>query len=408
VLLMMAGAALAYAPELPRALNLTNFLVVLPALLWTVGQYLLWYRRPNLPDWLAFVNPLVDVTALTVLMAGYGFGESPVVALRSPIFMMYFVILAARPVASSMRKAAFVAALVVLEYSALLILLISRREVPFAASPITAALSGRVTPLDEGTKVLLLIVAGAVAIYATSWAEKLVIESGRESEERNRVATRLVQAELDTLKLQLNPHFLFNALNGALALIATDPPAAEKMVSGLSEFLRMVLTASGEQEVALERELSLLERYVEIQRVRFEDRLQVIISADAEARHALVPSLLLQPLVENAIRHGISPRAQPGHIWVNARREGEELIIEVLDDGVGSGARRTRQRSRGIGLGLVNTTTRLVHMYGADHRFSHADRSVGGFAVEIAIPYRPARYALMADGRARSAEEPSR
>lgn len=398
----MAGAALAYAPELPRPLNITNLMVLLPALVWTAAQYLIWYRAGNLPDWLAFVNPIVDVTGLTVLIAGYGFGESPVVALRSPIFMMYFVILAARPVASSVRKAAFVAGLVVLEYSALLIVLFSRGSVPIEANPIRAVLSGRVTPLDEGAKIVLLLLAGIVAIYATLWAERLVIESGRESEERNRVATRLVQAELDTLKLQLNPHFLFNALNGALALISTDPAAAEKMVSGLSEFLRMVLTASGEQEVALERELSLLERYVEIQRVRFEDRLQVIIRADAEARRALVPSLLLQPLVENAIRHGISPRAQPGHIRVNARRAGDDLVIEVLDDGVGSGARRTRQRSMGIGLGLVNTTTRLVHMYGADHRFAHGDRPEGGFAVEISIPFRPARYALAANDRSRN------
>ena len=407
VLVLLAGAALVYSPQLPASLDITNLLVLVPALLWTAVQYVLWYRAPSLPAWLATMNPLLDVTALTVVIAGYGFGESTVLALRSPIFMMYFVILAARPVASSVRKATFVAGLVVIEYSLLLAALIARGTIPLETSPIAAAVSGHVSLLDEGAKVLLLGVAGMVAIYATSWAEKLVIESARESEERNRVATRLVQAELDTLRLQLNPHFLFNALNGAVALIATDPPAAEKMVAGLSEFLRMVLTTSTEQEVALEREIALLERYVEIQRVRFGDQLHVTIDAGAEARNALVPSLLLQPLVENAIRHGISPRAQRGRISVIARRDGDELRMAVVDDGVGSRARRTRQRSQGMGLGLVNTATRLVHMYGEEHRFSHGDRPEGGYRVEIVIPFRPARYgwarSILAENQSREA-----
>lgn len=402
---MLSGAALAYAPELPRSLNLTNLFVLVPALLWTVIQYLLWYRRAKLPAWLAIANPVVDVSAVTLVIAGYGFGWSAALALRSPIFMMYFVILAARPVASSVRKAAFVAALVVFEYGALVLLFVARGSVPFAPSPIAAVVAGQISSLDEGAKILLLVAAGIVAIYATSWAEQLVIESLRESDARSKVATRLVQAELDTLKLQLNPHFLFNALNGALALITTDPPAAERMVSGLSEFLRMVLTLSGEQEVALEREISLLDRYVDIQSVRFGDQLRVTIEATPEARQGLVPSLLLQPLVENAIRHGISPRAEGGNIRVTAHRVGDELLIEILDDGVGSRARRTRQRSRGIGLGLVNTTTRLVHLYGAEHRFSHGDRKEGGYRVEIAIPYRAARSFAFTPDRQRSLSE---
>jgi hypothetical protein len=396
ILLLLAGAALAYRPELSPALNLTNLVVIAPALAWTAAQYLVWYRRPSLPEWLAIVNPVVDVTALTAVIAGYAMGGSGVIALRSPIFMMYFVVLAARPVASSVRKATFVGALVVVEYVMLLVFLIARGAVPFASSPVAAALSGRISPLDEGAKVLLLLVAGIVAVYATSWAEKLVVESIHESEERTRVSMRLVQAELDTLKLQLNPHFLFNALNGALALISTDPPAAEKMVAGLSDFLRMVLTTSSQQEVPLSQEIDLVERFVEIQQVRFGDRLRVVIEADEETRHALVPSLLLQPLVENAIRHGISPRAGGGTISIRARRAGNELGITIADDGVGTGARRTRQRSRGIGLGLVNTSTRLLHLYGADHRFTHGDGAESGYAVEIVIPFLPAREALRA------------
>lgn len=394
VLLLMAGAALAYSTELSRELNLTNTLVIAPALSWTAAQYLLWYRRESLPGWLSIVNPVFDVTALTMVIAGYALAQSAVIALRSPIFMMYFVVLAARPVASSVRKAMFVSGLVVVEYVLLLLFLVKGDVVPFASSPVTAALSGQISPLDEGAKILLLVVAGIVAVYATSWAEKLVVESIHESEERTRVSTRLVQAELDTLKLQLNPHFLFNALNGALALISTDPPAAEKMVSGLSDFLRMVLTTSSQQEAPLAQELDLVERFVEIQKVRFGERLRVRIEADDEARGALVPSLLLQPLVENAIRHGIGPRAGGGTITIASRRANGELILEISDDGVGNGGRRTRQRSRGIGLGLVNTSTRLVHLYGSDHRFTHGDRKEGGYKVEIVIPYVPAREAL--------------
>lgn len=394
VLLLLAGAALAYRPELSRSLNLTNSFVIAPALAWTGMQYLIWYRRPSLPGWLAVVNPVVDVTSLTMVIAGYSLAESAVMGLRSPIFMMYFVVLAARPVASSVRKAMFVSALVVIEYAALLGVLIARGAVPFTSSPVEAALRGQISPLDEGAKVLLLIVAGIVAVYATSWAEKLVVESIHESEERARVSTRLVQAELDTLRLQLNPHFLFNALNGALALIPTDPPAAEKMVSGLSDFLRMVLTASAQQEAPLSQELDLVERFVEIQQVRFGDRLRVSVDASRDAQDALIPSLLLQPLVENAIRHGIGPRAEGGTISITAHRAGDQLVVEISDDGVGTGARRTRQRSQGIGLGLVNTSTRLDHLYGTEHRFTHGDSSDGGYNVRIAIPFAPAREAL--------------
>jgi two-component system LytT family sensor kinase len=200
-----------------------------------------------------------------------------------------------------------------------------------------------------------------------------------------------VQAELDTLKLQLNPHFLFNALNSAMALIATDPPAAERMVSELSDFLRLVLSTSSEQEVPLERELGLLDRYVAIQRVRFQERLTVNCNIEDGVRGALVPNLLLQPLVENAIRHGISPRAGSGSVQVCAHRAGDKLVISILDNGVGVRARRSRERSRGTGLGLTNTRTRLIHLYGEGHEFESGPREEGGYAVRISIPFRLGR-----------------
>jgi LytS/YehU family sensor histidine kinase len=270
--------------------------------------------------------------------------------------------------------------------------------VPVVINPIDAVLTARITPLDEGAKLILLGVFGIVSTYATYWVEHLVREASKESSERQRVVTRLVQSELDTLKLQLNPHFLFNALNSAMALIATDPPAAERMVSELSDFLRLVLSTSSEQEVPLERELGLLDRYVAIQRVRFQDRLTVNCNIEDGVRSALVPSLLLQPLVENAIRHGISPRAGAGYVQVTARRAGDKLVITILDDGVGVRARRSRERSRGTGLGLTNTRTRLIHLYGDGHEFESGPRDEGGYAVKITIPLRLGRVAPSRNG----------
>ena len=248
VVFLLTASALMYAPHLSRDLNIANVLVLGPTLAWTVAQYLIWYRRPELPDWLSVVNPIVDVSAVTAIIGGYAVAQSGVLALRSPIFLMYFVVLAGRPVASSVRKAAFVSALAFAQYAGLLVWFWASNRIPIAINPIDAVLTARVTPLDEAAKLVLLAVFGIVSTYATSWVEHLVREASKESAERQRVVTRLVQSELDTLKLQLNPHFLFNALNSAMALIATNPPAAERMVSELSDFLRLVLSTSSEQD----------------------------------------------------------------------------------------------------------------------------------------------------------------
>ena len=191
-------------------------------LAWTVAQYLIWYRRDELPDWLSAVNPIVDVTAVTAIIGGYAVAQSGVLALRSPIFLMYFVVLAgpAGRILRCGRPRSFPS----------LALLSTRRfssgcgrrtGVPIVVNPIDAVQLARITPLDEAAKLVLLGVFGIVSTYATYWVEHLVREASKESAERQRVVTRLVQSELDTLKLQLNPHFLFNALNSAMALIAT-------------------------------------------------------------------------------------------------------------------------------------------------------------------------------------------
>ena len=386
ILLLLAFAAFAYAPALSPELDRVNALLLIPAIAWTFGQYLIWYREPHLPDWLPLTNAMLDVTAVTGIIAGYSISGSGNMALRTPIFMMYFVVLAARPVASSVRKTAIVASVVVVEYTALFGWLLATGRIDPILSPVDALAMGRLSYLDEGAKILILAVAGGVATYATSWVEQLVIESAMESVERQNVETQLAKAQLDTLRLQLSPHFLFNALNGAIALIATNARAAEKMLASISEFLRMILRSSAEPKVTVERELALLHHYIEIQRVRFGDKLKVSFDVDDSLASALVPSLVLQPLVENSIRHGISPRASGGTVVVRMHAEGDMLRIDVEDNGVGPTSRRTREKDRGTGLGLSNTATRLNHLYGERYTFETGVGNLGGFRVQLSLP----------------------
>jgi signal transduction histidine kinase len=391
VLLLLGAAALVYAPALSPELDRVNTILLVPLIAWTFGQYLLWYREPRLPAFLPLANAVIDVTAVTAIIAGYSIAGSGNMALRTPIFMMYFVVLASRPVASSVRKTAVVATLVVAEYAALFIWLLATGRIDPIVSPVDAVELGRLSYLDEGAKILILAVAGGLATYATSWVEQLVMESAIESSERQRVETQLAKAQLDTLRLQLSPHFLFNALNGAMALIATNARAAEKMLASISEFLRMILRSSAEPKVTVERELALLHHYLEIQRVRFGDKLKVRFDVDDNLANALVPSLLLQPLVENSIRHGIGVRASGGTVIVRMSANGDMLSIDVEDNGVGTSSRLAKEKNRGTGLGLSNTATRLNHLYGERHTFETGIGELGGFRVHLTLPLELAR-----------------
>jgi two-component system LytT family sensor kinase len=216
--------------------------------------------------------------------------------------------------------------------------------------------------------------------------------------ERERVTlqleTKLARAQLEALKIQLQPHFLFNTLNTISALLHRDPEAADRVVTRLGDLLRLSLQHSGRQEVMLRQELEFLERYLEIQQTRFRDRLTVHFEADPEALDALVPTLVLQPLVENAVRHAIEPRVAPGRLEVRAWRTDGRLRLEVADDGPGIGmagpgvidaAAIPRSAS---GIGLSNTRARLQQLYGAGHRFALENSSTGGLVVSLEIPYR--------------------
>jgi two-component system, LytTR family, sensor kinase len=198
---------------------------------------------------------------------------------------------------------------------------------------------------------------------------------------------RLAQAQLHALRLQLQPHFLFNTLNTISSIVYEDPRAADEMIVRLGDLLRATLRASGRQEVTLEEELHSLDLYVEIMRARFDDRLVVSLDVDPSARGALVPQLLLQPLVENAIKHGASADAT-STIDVSARREGGELVLEVRDRGRGLSGNAAEAIGRGVGLS--NTVERLERLYGAAHSFALRNADGGGLAVNVLIPFHTA------------------
>jgi LytS/YehU family sensor histidine kinase len=204
------------------------------------------------------------------------------------------------------------------------------------------------------------------------------------------LSSRLAQTELHLLKSQLHPHFLFNALNSVSALMHRDVKAADRMLARLSELLRGALDHQSTHEVSLEEELEFLDAYLEIEQVRLGDRLSVEIDVQNNVLDARVPHMILQPLVENAIRHGIAPRAAPGRIIIRARGRRGMLDLEVIDDGVGLTVKSTVPgRGHNGGLGLANTRARLEQLYSGSFGFEPKAVSGGGFRVALTIPFRP-------------------
>ncbi len=202
----------------------------------------------------------------------------------------------------------------------------------------------------------------------------------------SRLEAQLSQAQLQALKMQLHPHFLFNTLHSISALLHLDTDGARKMITRLGDFLRLTLENSGTQEVTLKQEIEFLRCYLEIERIRFQDRLTTHVQVDPEALDIHVPNLILQPLVENAIRHGIAPRSTPGEIEIRAKQENGFLRIRIRDNGPGLPMNRSTESLFKKGLGLANTQTRLDRLYGARHRFEIANDPEGGLAVTLEIP----------------------
>ena len=225
------------------------------------------------------------------------------------------------------------------------------------------------------------------AIVGLSYAVTYYRESQARAVKEAQLETNLAQARLRTLEAELHPHFLFNTLHAISSLVHTNPDGADRMISRLSDLLRLTFDRSGAPRVSLQEELEFLQKYLEIEQTRFHDRLSVHFDIDPETLDAEVPRLILQPLVENAIKHGVAPKPGAGLVQISAQRRDDTLWIEVSDNGVGLSANaRARLRS---GVGLSNTRDRLECLYGTAHRLEFSD-GVAGLAVRMQIPFRSA------------------
>lgn len=237
-----------------------------------------------------------------------------------------------------------------------------------------------------------LFLAASVGVLLASELYRARVKTVRA---RERLRTELVEARLYALQSQLRPHFLFNALNALLTLVEKDAARAQRMVVGLSDLLRISLKSDLRPFVTIEEELSALASYVEIERVRFGDRLSFDVRVDADLPPVRVPALLLQPLVENAVKHGLGARTGPLHVEVRARVLGERLFLTVTDDGPGLAAASSASSASSAphlpehGVGVANIRRRLATIYGERHRFTLADRPQGGCRAEIEIPFEP-------------------
>jgi two-component system, LytTR family, sensor kinase len=221
---------------------------------------------------------------------------------------------------------------------------------------------------------------GDLWLYATIVAIAHLVHYYQRYEDRER---EWGVERLQVLEAQLHPHFLFNTLNSIAALMLEDVDAADEMMTSLATLLRRTLNQGNAYEIPLKEELEILEIYLDIQRTRFQDRLTTLVDAQEAALDAMVPRLILQPLVENAVRHGISRRPGPGRIVVRAYRENGELNLTVVNDGAGW----KPEAAASAGLGLANTRARLAQHYNNRHRFELRAGGDGGAVAEIAVPY---------------------
>ena len=231
-----------------------------------------------------------------------------------------------------------------------------------------------------------------IGVLAAGYAREYFMRDqlrGREAAELERRAValhaQLAEARLDALRMQLNPHFLFNTLHAISALVERDPAGVRKMIARLSELLRHTIDQHAPNEVTLRDELAFLRRYIEIMEIRFQGRLRVQTDFDEETLDALLPNLILQPIVENALEHGAARASGEGTIEISAHRDGDSLVLRVHDNGPGV------REAAASGVGVANTRARLAELYGNEATFSLTNAAAGGAAAVVELPYRVRR-----------------
>ena len=225
---------------------------------------------------------------------------------------------------------------------------------------------------------LLIVIAVHALLYYQNFRASELAQSS--------LKTELARAQLRALKMQLHPHFLFNTLHSISSLVLEDPPKANSMIARLGDFLRLTLENSNQQLISLKEETEFLRCYLEIEQVRFGDRLTVALELEPQTLSVQVPHLILQPVVENAIQHAIAPRAARGHITIEAKRLNNLLRLEVRDNGPGIASNDALLGTEGVGLS--NVWARLHQIYGSDFRFELMNARHGGLTVVMEIPFR--------------------
>lgn len=236
---------------------------------------------------------------------------------------------------------------------------------------------------------LLIVIAVHALLYYQNFRASELAQSS--------LKTQLAQAQLRALKMQLHPHFLFNTLHSISSLVLEDPPKANSMIARLGDFLRLTLENSNQQLVSLKEETEFLRCYLEIEQVRFGDRLMVALELEPQTLSAQVPHLILQPVVENAIQHAVAPRATRGHINIEAKRRNNLLRLEVRDNGPGIISNGDLLEKKGVGLS--NVRARLHQIYGPDFRFELMNARDGGLTVAMEIPFQRETDFSMADSK---------
>jgi two-component system LytT family sensor kinase len=231
--------------------------------------------------------------------------------------------------------------------------------------------------LNDYTTALAIIAAGVARDYFARYQRRL--------EESTRLRAQLVEARLSALQSQLNPHFLFNTLNAISALVDRDPKGVRRMIARLGELLRATLEPSSEPEIPLSRELEMLDRYLEILRIRFQGRLETSVTASPTIGEALVPPMILQPLVENSMKHAVSRTTGESRVDISAERLGESLVLVVKD--TGAMGESDAEPVQSFGIGLKNVRSRLDEIYGDQYSLNTDRNEVGGFTATIRIQY---------------------